>query len=187
VLGVICLRDVLALDAFGQPVREVARPAVMVPASVPLPGVLAQLRDADEEFACVVDEYGGLAGVITLEDIAEELVGEITDEHDPDGEDRPIVGDDGWTVSGTTHIDEVERLLGHDLPSGDYETIAGLVITELQRLPEPGDTVTVELPRPPGAEEDEPRHRLSVTVLAVDRRVPESVSLTVHEHVRAAQ
>lgn len=69
VLGVICLRDVLALELdTTTPVREVARPAVMVPASVPLPSVLAQLRDADEEFACVVDEYGGLAGVITLED-----------------------------------------------------------------------------------------------------------------------
>jgi CBS domain containing-hemolysin-like protein len=182
VLGVICLRDVLALDPdTTKLVREVARPAVMVPASVPLPTVLAQLRDADEEFACVVDEYGGLAGVITLEDIAEELVGEITDEHDPIGEDQPTLGEDGWTVSGTTHIDEVERLLGHDLPAGDYETIAGLVITELQRLPKPGDTVAVELPKPPGAEEDEPRHRLTVTVAAVDRRVPQTVSLTVHE------
>lgn len=182
VLGVICLRDVLALEPdTTTPVREVARPAVMVPASVPLPDVLAQLREADEEFACVVDEYGGLAGVITLEDIAEELIGEITDEHDPYGEDQPTRGDNGWTVSGTTHIDEVERLLGHDLPGGDYETIAGLVITELQRLPVPGDTVTVELPRPPGAEEHEPRHQLTVAVGTVNRRVPQSVSLTLHE------
>jgi CBS domain containing-hemolysin-like protein len=182
VLGLICLRDVLALEHdTTKLVREVARAAVMVPASLPLPAVLAQLRDAGEEFACVVDEYGGLAGVITLEDIAEELVGEITDEHDPVGEDQPTLGEDGWTLPGTTHIDEVERLLGHDLPDGDYETIAGLVITELQRLPEPGDTVTVDLPKPPGAEEDEPRHRMTVTVAAVDRRVPRTVALTVHE------
>ena len=177
VVGVIHLRDVLALSETTTPVRDVARPAVMVPASLPLPGALARLREANEEFACVVDEYGGLAGVITLEDIAEELVGEITDEHDPEGEDQPTVLADGWTLPGTTHIDEVERLIGHDLPPGDYETIAGLVITELQRLPSPGDSVSVDLPRPPGAEDDEPDHRITIIVREVDRRVPASVSL----------
>ena len=112
--------------------------------------MLDQLRDADDELACVVDEYGGFAGVITIEDIAEELVGEITDEHDPQGTDRePAASDGGWVVPGAMHIDEVERLLGHDLPAGDYQTLAGLVIAELRRLPEPGDTVTVVLPDPP--------------------------------------
>lgn len=182
VIGLICLRDVLALAELDMPlVRDVARPAVMVPTSLPLPSVLAQLRDAGDEFACVMDEYGGLAGVITLEDIAEELIGEITDEHDPEGEDQPTVDETGWTLSGTTHIDEVERLLGHDLPDGDYETIAGLVITQLQRLPEPGETVTIDLPRTPGADEDEPQRQIRITVRAVDRHVPESVSLTLHE------
>lgn len=182
VVGLICLRDVLALEDLDVPqVRDVARPAVTVPASLPLPSVLAQLRDAGDEFACVMDEYGGLAGVITLEDIAEELIGEITDEHDPEGEDQPTVDETGWTLPGTTHIDEVERLLGHDLPDGDYETIAGLVITQLQRLPAPGETVTVDLPRPPGADEDEPRRQIRITVRTVDRHVPDSVSLTLHD------
>ena len=87
IVGVICLRDVLALgerDLDSVRVSDVARSAVLVPGSLPLPGVLGQLRASDEEFACVVDEYGGLAGVITTEDIAEELVGEIADEHDPE-------------------------------------------------------------------------------------------------------
>jgi CBS domain containing-hemolysin-like protein len=184
VVGVLCLRDVLALapgELAERRVREVSRPAVMVPASLPLPDVLGQLRDAGEEFACVVDEYGGLAGVITLEDVAEELIGEITDEHDIEGEDQPTADGTGWTLPGATHIDEVERLLGHDLPDGDYETIAGLVITQLQRLPEPGDTVTVDLPRQPGAEEDEPGRRIDVAVRTVDRHVPDSVSLTLRE------
>jgi CBS domain containing-hemolysin-like protein len=184
VIGLICLRDVLALgpDELDElRVRDVARSAVMVPASLPLPEMLAQLREVGEEFACVVDEYGGLAGVITLEDIAEELVGEITDEHDPEGEDQPTVDESGWTLSGTTHIDEVERLLGHDLPDGDYETIAGLVITQLQQLPAPGETITVDLPRTPGAGEDEPLRQIRITVRTVDRHVPKSVSLTLHE------
>jgi CBS domain containing-hemolysin-like protein len=184
VVGLIYLRDVLALapdELAERRVRDVSRPAVMVPTSLTLPGVLARLRASDEEFACVVDEYGGLAGVITLEDVAEELVGEITDEHGAEGEDQPTVDDAGWTLPGTTHIDEVERLLGHDLPDGDYETISGLVVTLLQRVPELGDTVTADLPRRPGAEEDEPLRQIRLVVRSVDRHVPQSVSLTLHE------
>jgi CBS domain containing-hemolysin-like protein len=180
VVGVICLRDVLTQDTASVGavlVREVARSAVMVPSSLPLPSVLAQLRSADEEFACVVDEYGGLAGVITLEDIAEELIGEITDEHDPLGADQATAGKDGWTLSGAVHIDEAERMLGLDLPEGDYETIAGLIITTLQRLPEPGDSVTVDLPRPAGTEGGEPLRQVSIIVREVDRHVPQTVTL----------
>ncbi|MCE7003728.1 hemolysin family protein [Kibdelosporangium philippinense] len=171
VVGMICLRDVLALDSkMDIPIREVARPTVLVPASLPLMAVLEQLREAGEQFACVVDEYGGLAGVITMEDIAEELVGEITDEHSPADEGVAKPAEDGWLLSGTTHIDEVERLIGHDLPEGVYETIAGLVITEMQRLPSLGDTITIELPR---------EHKITVTVRGIARHVPETVLLQV--------
>ncbi|OLF11913.1 hemolysin family protein [Actinophytocola xanthii] len=183
VVGVVCLREVLALgeDRWDTAmVREIARRPVMVPASLPLGAVLEQLRANGDEFACVVDEYGGLAGVVTAEDIAEELVGEITDEHDPLGTDRASPGEGGgWLVPGTMHIDEAERLLGHDLPSGDYQTLAGLVLTELQRLPHPGDTVTVELPTQPGA--PRPAARLTVEVRTVVRRVPDTVRLLHHE------
>ncbi|GAA3743829.1 CBS domain containing-hemolysin-like protein [Spinactinospora alkalitolerans] len=185
IIGVICLRDVLELgeqDLQEVLVKDVVREAVMVPTSLPLPVVLEQLRENGEEFACVVDEYGGLAGVITMEDIAEELVGEIADEHDPEDQGEARVGDDGsWLLPGAQHIDEVERLLGHDLPEGDYETIGGLVINELRRLPEPGDTITVELPRHPGADDGEPDRSVTVTVEAVDRHVPESVRISLAE------
>ncbi|MCT2587689.1 hemolysin family protein [Actinophytocola gossypii] len=184
VVGVVCLREVLALgeDRLDTTtVAEIARRPVMVPASLSLTTVLDQLRDAGEEFACVVDEYGGLAGVVTSEDIAEELVGEITDEHDPLGADRASPGEEGgWLVPGTMHIDEAERLLGHDLPAGDYQTVAGLVLTELQRLPAPGDKVTVDLPSEPGAAEDSPT-RLTVEVRTVVRRVPDTVRLVRHD------
>ena len=176
VVGVICLRDLLALtgDASATRVSEVMRPAVVVPASLPLPGVVAALREASDEFACVLDEYGGLAGVVTLEDIAEELVGEITDEHDP--APPSLEAADGWTVPGTMHVDEVGRLLDADLPDGEYETISGLVIAELQRLPTPGDTLRVVLPREAGADEHEQR-AVEIEVLAVERRVPEQVRI----------
>jgi CBS domain containing-hemolysin-like protein len=182
VVGVVRLREVLALsepELDTTTVRAIARTPVMVPASLPLLAVLDQLRAADEEFACVVDEYGGLAGVVTGEDIAEELVGEITDEHDPLGTDQARPGEGGgWLVSGTMHIDEAERLLGHDLPPGDYQTLAGLVLTELQRLPVPGDAVTVVLPVPPGTD-GKVRGRLTVEVRSVARRVPDTVRLVV--------
>jgi CBS domain containing-hemolysin-like protein len=172
VVGVICLRDVLALegrDLGTVRVADAARPAVMVPASLPLPAVLERLREADDEFACVVDEYGGLAGVVTMEDIAEELIGEITDEHDPTGRDAIRVGDGEWTVPGAHNIDEVERLLDADLPDGEFHTIGGLVIDRLQKLPEVGDTVELEA---------DGGRRLSVTVCTVERRVPATVRLT---------
>ncbi|HYH30878.1 MAG TPA: hemolysin family protein [Pseudonocardia sp.] len=181
VVGVICLRDVLALE--GRPdrdslrVTDVARTPVLVPASLPLPTVLEHLRAADDEFAVVVDEYGGLAGVVTTEDIAEELVGEITDEHDPAGEAGPAVGDGEWTVPGTFSVEEVQRLLDSDLPEGGYRTIGGLVIHELQRLPVAGDTVRLTLADPSLSEEGEPPRTLTITVLALERRVPSTVRL----------
>lgn len=182
VVGVVCLREVLGLDESAHattPVSAIARRPVMVPASLPLASVLDQLRTSGDEFACVVDEYGGLAGVVTAEDIAEELVGEITDEHDPHGTDRARAGGEGtWLVPGAMHIDEAERLIGHDLPDGDYQTLAGLVLTELQRLPEPGDSVTVALPAPPGDDDLDPG-RLEVEVRTVARRVPDTVRIVL--------
>jgi CBS domain containing-hemolysin-like protein len=172
IVGVITLRDVLALhaDQGGRPLREVARPAMRVPESVLLPDVLDRLREADDEFACVLDEYGGLAGVISLEDIAEELVGEITDEHDPP--ESPGTGGsdstDGWTVPGVTHIDELSRLVGHELPRGEYQTVSGLVMARLGRLPEPGDAVSVPVAA----------GRLGIVVRTVERRVPGTVELS---------
>jgi CBS domain containing-hemolysin-like protein len=139
--------------------------------------VLDRLRAADDEFAVVVDEYGGLAGVVTVEDIAEELVGEITDEHDPAGTDGLAAGDGDWTVPGTLSVEEAERLLDADLPEGEYQTIGGLVIQELQRLPLPGDGVRLTLDNPSLSEEGEPPRALAITVLAVERHVPSSVRL----------
>jgi CBS domain containing-hemolysin-like protein len=180
VVGIASLRDLLALTDLDVPVRDAARPAVMVPESLPLPAVLARLRAAREQFACVVDEYGGLAGVITVEDIAEELVGEIADEHDPGTTHAPVLRDGTWTLPGATHLDEVERLIGHDLPDGDYETVAGLVMWELQRLPAPGDTVEITLRKPPGT----PRPTVTITVDAIARRVPGTVSIKLGEVAR---
>ena len=178
VVGVVCLRDVLALpeeqhDAVT--VRDIARPAVVVPDSLHLPAVLEALRAADDELAVVVDEYGGFAGVLTVEDIAEELVGEITDEHDPEGTDQLRRSAGAWTVPGSLHVQEVERLVDLDLPEGDYQTVGGLIINELGRLPERDDVVTLVLPRL--LDDDGTVDELLLTVRSVDHRVPGTVEV----------
>ncbi|GAA4852344.1 hemolysin family protein [Actinomycetospora corticicola] len=174
-VGVVCLRDVLAWTGpTTAPVSDLMRAPVLVPSTLPLPQVLEQLRAEGEELACVLDEYGDLAGVITVEDVAEELVGEITDEHDPAGTDRTRTAGDGWVVPGDRHVDEVSRLIDAELPEGEYQTIAGLVVAELARLPEPGDTVVLTIP---DDDPDEPDRTLHATVRAVDRRVPSEVGL----------
>jgi CBS domain containing-hemolysin-like protein len=183
VVGVVQLADLMATtEPDTAPVTAIARECLVVSTFTSLPDALRQLADSGNQLACVIDEYGGFAGVITLEDLAEELVGEITDEHDPDVDPEyvPVEGDGVWEMPGDVHVDEVERSLGIDLPRGDYETIAGLVIAAAGTLPQPGATLTVELPPDPGdlVHDDEPAARqLHVQVLAVERHVPSRVRL----------
>ena len=184
VLGVIHLQDILVLaDPYTAPLSGLTLPAVMVPTSMSLPDALQLLAETKNQMACVVDEYGGFAGVVTLEDLAEELVGEITDEHDPAVPAYVPVEDDGtWVMAGDVHIDEVERAVGHDLPRGDYETISGLVIAEHGALPEVGTGITVQLPADPAdlAHSDEPEAVwMRIDVLTIDRHVPATVRVTV--------
>jgi CBS domain containing-hemolysin-like protein len=178
VVGVVCLRDVLALPEQQWAtvrVRDIARAPVVVPDSLPLPAVREALRAAEDELAVVVDEYGGFAGVLTVEDIAEELVGEITDEHDPEGTDQLRRSAGAWTVPGALNVQEVERLVDLDLPEGDYQTVGGLIINELGRLPERDDAVILVLPRL--LDDDGTVDELVLTVRSVDHRVPGTVEV----------
>lgn len=184
-IGVVHLTDVLTTSVGEHaPVTEIMRPTIVLPTLMRLPDALAELNSTRNELACVIDEYGGFAGVLTLEDLAEEVVGEITDEHDQDVSELVVPdGDDIWLMDGDVHVDEVERSIGHDLPRGDYETIAGLLIAARGALPEVGDTVVVELPID-GADlvDDEPPTRyLEVDVLEVDRHVPSEVRVRLVE------
>jgi CBS domain containing-hemolysin-like protein len=191
VVGVVALADILTTaEPDTAPVTVIARPPLVVSHLSALPDVLRELDEAGDQLACVVDEYGGFTGVITLEDLAEELVGEITDEHDDAAVAAyvPVEGDGIWEMSGDVHVDEVERALGVDLPRGDYETVAGLVIAASGGLPEAGTALRVELPPDPAdlVHDDEPLPRfLCVEVLAVERHVPSRVRLEL-PHVAAA-
>ena len=184
VVGVVHLEDVLEGEQVeAEPVTSIMRSAVMLPTSMVLPDALRALSQSRSQLACVVDEYGGFAGVLTLEDLAEELVGEITDEHDPQSPDATPVDDDGrWVMGGDVHIDEVERAVGHDLPRGDYETIAGLVIAVHGSLPGVGTRITMELPPDPALlalPEPPDTVTMCVEVLEVGRHVPSTVRVTV--------
>ncbi|MEU7510761.1 hemolysin family protein [Streptomyces sp. NPDC042898] len=148
---------------------EAARRPLLLPDTLPLPQAVAQMRERDDEFAVVLDEHGGVAGIVTYEDIAEELVGDIADESDtvvtvaaPDG--------DGWKVDAGRRLDEIEDATGITLPEeDDYDTVAGLIIDRLGRFPTIGDRLTVD--------------DVHIEVLSLDRHVPERVRI---EHVPSA-
>ncbi|MFF3734472.1 hemolysin family protein [Streptomyces sp. NPDC002476] len=152
VVGMVHLKDALAVPAqerLRTPAGRIAVPPLLVPVTLPVEQLLQRLRK-EQPIAVVVDEYGGTAGVVTLEDIIEELVGEVRDEHDAEGADRPelapAVPEDGrpaWDAEGSCRVLTLRRI-GLDVPDGPYETVAGLVADLLGRIPAPGDRA--ELP-----------------------------------------
>ena len=170
IVGVVGIADVLTVAPAARattPVSAIAEAPLLVPSSLRLPAVLDRLRSGHRQLACVVDEYGGFAGIITLEDIAEELVGPIRDEDDLP-EPTPVREPDGsWAVPARWRIDEVVDATGLALPEDpSYDTISGLVMSLLGRVPQVGDEVALPYPS-----------EVSLTVLTVDRHVPDSVRL----------
>lgn len=163
------VRDVFMRGKPDRPLVELARPIPILPASMRVFAALTQLRGEASHIALVVDEYGGADGLVTLEDLVEELIGEVFDEHDPI--DR-VLDSDQWTeqrmVSGDTTLHRFEELTGHVLPSGPYTTVAGFVMAELGDIPEVGQEVTTE--------------GLTLRVEAMDNR--RVVSVSCHPIVR---
>ncbi|CAM5268499.1 HlyC/CorC family transporter OS=Streptomyces tendae OX=1932 GN=F3L20_21930 PE=4 SV=1 [Streptomyces tendae] len=151
VVGTVHIRDVLALEPERRrstPVTELATAPLLVPDSLPADRLLERMR-ATRTMAVVIDEYGGTAGVATVEDIVEEVVGEVRDEHDPvetpDLLPAPA-GPDGraaWDADGSLRLDHLARI-GLTAPEGPYETLAGLVATHLTRIPAKGDVVVLD-------------------------------------------
>ncbi|MFI6438420.1 hemolysin family protein [Streptomyces sp. NPDC050759] len=150
VIGTVHIRDVLALEPEKRavtPVTELATAPLLVPSSLTADRLLERMRER-RTMAVVIDEYGGTAGVATVEDIVEEVVGEVRDEHDPveapgiasaspDPEGREV-----WEADGSVRLDELAGI-GLAAPEGPYETVAGLIATHLERIPAKGDTVDV--------------------------------------------
>ncbi len=146
IVGVVHVKDVLGIEPTMRrrtPLRELVRPVAMVPESSELGDLLLQLQDESGQFAVVLDEYGATAGIITLEDLVEEIVGDISDEHDPAGS-QPLVRrwQGAHLLSGRLHPDEVTEACGFEVPDGPYETLAGYVLDRLGSVPQVGDGFT---------------------------------------------
>ena len=146
--GIIYVRDLLTYWSEGAAPKtaiELARPTYFVPETKPTDELLGEMQKAKVQLAIVIDEYGGLAGLVTVEDLIEEIVGEIEDEDEPEphATDAEIVddGEGSYTVRGNVEVGKIERLLETELAADDFTTVAGLVINQIGHLPAAGEGV----------------------------------------------
>jgi magnesium and cobalt transporter len=144
--GILLAKDLLRLVSGEQlELDDLLRPAVIIPESKRLNVLLREFRVSKNHMAIVVDEYGGVSGLITIEDVLEEIVGDIDDEHDADAiEDIRKIDDTRYLVQALTTIDDFNEALGTHFSDEDYDTIGGLVVAEFGRLPEPGEVIEIE-------------------------------------------
>ncbi len=160
VIGILLAKDLLRYYAGEEEfnVRDMLRPAIFIPESKALNVLLREFRASRNHMAIVVDEYGGVAGLVTIEDVLEQIVGDIEDEYDFDESADNIVRESSgqWRVRGRTEIEDFNAAFGTEFPSEDFDTVAGLVIARLGRLPKRGESVNLD--------------GLRVTVLRADSR-----------------
>lgn len=169
IVGILLAKDVLRVYAAGASadfdIRECMRPAVVVPESKRVNVLLKEFRRSRNHMAIVVDEYGGVSGLVTIEDAIEQIVGDIDDEFDVDEEhDIRREGERQFLVRGATPIAEFNEFFGVALPDEAFDTVAGLVMQQLGRMPRRGETVQVE--------------GLELKVLRADRRRVEALKVT---------
>jgi CBS domain containing-hemolysin-like protein len=146
ILGTVHIKDLLGVDASQRGttlLRSIASSGLIIPETDRLRPLLTKMRQARRTFAIVADEYGGVAGIVTLEDVVEELVGEIEDEFDSASETIVSTTGGGFVFDGTVRTDEASQVLGTELPEGEYDTIAGLLMDVLERIPAEGESVEV--------------------------------------------
>jgi putative hemolysin len=164
VVGVVTSMDLLARGAQVRGVADIMRPPTFVPETKRIDDLLREMQKSRTQLAIVVDEYGGATGIVTLEDIVEQIVGEIHDEHDRTPATVERLPDGSYWVAARTHIDELNEALDWTLPKQDYETVAGLVLATLHRIPRTGEEFQI-----PG---------YTITVLEADSRRVGAVKIT---------
>jgi CBS domain containing-hemolysin-like protein len=164
IVGVVAAMDIVRRGAEVHTVAELMRPPHFVPETKRIDDLLREMQRARIQMAMVVDEYGGSTGLVTLEDILEQIVGKIEDEHDRTPASVERLPDGSYWVAARTHIDELNETLDWALPKQDYETIAGLVLATLHRIPRTGEEFQI-----PG---------YAVTVLEADSRRVVAVKIT---------
>ena len=143
IIGRVHHRDLLFAADDGASVSTIARPVKFVPDSKRADELLREMREGNDPFAVVVDEYGGSVGIVTMEDLLEQVVGDIEDEGDLQVPGVRKVSEREWRVPARTEIDELEQTLGRQVPPGEYETVAGLLLAVTGRIPETGESVRV--------------------------------------------
>jgi putative hemolysin len=169
VVGFVHVRGLFgpAAHATGARVGDLAREVAQLPGTKRVLPALSELRRAGMHLAIVVDEYGGTAGIVTLEDIVEELVGDIRDEYDAESQASRRLGGGDLEVEGLLNLDDFEDEAGFALPDGPYETVAGYVLASLGHIPAIGESVEVAGHRITVSEKDGRRvSRLRVAQLA---------------------
>ena len=169
ITGYVSVFDLLTLDPDATGFAEHVRPVLMVPEGKRGPELLAEMLENGREFAVVVDEYGGTSGVVTTEDLVEEMIGEIWDEHEREAVLVRRIGRDVYVSDAAIPLDELSERIGLVLPEGDYETLAGFLLEQFGRIPTRGDRVSWD-----GAEFE---------VLTASRRRIESVQIVVNRKV----
>jgi CBS domain containing-hemolysin-like protein len=177
-VGIVHVKQVFAIPAADRAhtlLTSVAQPVPVVPSTLDGDAVMAEIRANNLQTVMVVDEYGGTAGMVTVEDLIEEIVGDVRDEHD-DATPDVVVAGSGWRVSGLLRIDEVAIATGYRAPEGPYETIGGLVLRELGHLPVAGEAV--ELPALDADGLLDSSGRWQATVVRMDGRRIDMLELT---------
>lgn len=174
VLGIVYLRDVARLS-FEQPIDaeaitvvELARPSVFVPESMKADDLLRKMQLESNHLAMVVDEYGGIAGLVTLEDLIEELVGDISDEYDHAVEEIKNLGGGRYRIAARLPVDELGQIFGLDLDDDDVDTVGGLLTKQLGRLPQAGSVALVSGLKLTAERTEGRRKRLSTVLVERD-------------------
>lgn len=146
ILGVIAVKDLLRLPPTVSvaEISRLLRPPTYIPESQPVLAVLQDMRTSRFGFGIVVDEHGGIEGIVTIKDVIAELVGELQDEYDPSAPRIIPAGHGRWIVDGRVDVDDLEDVLEADLPRGDYSTVAGMFMNEAGHIPSEGDSIVIE-------------------------------------------
>ena len=147
IVGLAFTKDLMRAEREGRgdlPVLDLARDVTFIPENKPVARLMREMQDSKFHIAIVADEYGDIAGLVTLEDCLEELVGEIVDEYDAEEHDIERFDDGTLLVDGGLNIGDVADELGIDIPNEDFDSVGGFVFSELERVPEPGDAIDFE-------------------------------------------
>lgn len=171
IIGIVYIKDFLKYVGTNLPktktVKDMMRPAYYVPETKRCGELFTEMTEKRVQMAVVIDEYGGTAGIVTLEDLLESIVGNIQDEYDQEDEEISIINDTVFEVDGITDIEEVEEHIGKTFPDGDYDTIGGYIISVLGFLPQDGEMNEVQF------------ENVKFTVLSVEERRIDKVKIEI--------